>query len=285
MAILELQKTLDRLYETYRADHLSMDPLEIVRTYDDPADGEIAGFIAAALALGRADLIRAAVSDVLERMDPSPRRFVGSFDPGKDGSLFRGFSYRFYRAPDITLLMWWMRQMLDRAGSIGNFFLAEYREQDADIGPTLSRFVQSVLRLETRPVRATVPEKGSGIRHFLADPIDGSGCKRLNLFLRWMVRRDSLDLGIWKDVSPAKLIIPLDTHIARLGRRLGLTRRANPDWKMAVEITEALRRFDPEDPVKYDFALCTAGKLQACPPAFDEAACAACPVLDCCRAR
>ena len=284
MAILELQKTLDRLYEMYRADHLSMDPLEIVRRYDDPADQEIVGFIAAALALGRAELIRSAVEDVLERMRQLPRCFVETFDPGKDVGAFQGFNYRFYREQDMVLLVWWMRQMLEVGGSIGGFFLKGYDPYEEDIGQSLSRFVKSVLTLKTTPVCDALPEKGSGIRHFLADPSDGSGCKRLNLYLRWMVRCDALDLGIWEEVSPAKLIIPLDTHIARLGKRLGLTRRANPDWKMAVEITEHLRRFDPKDPVKYDFALCTVGKRQACPDPLDRSVCMMCPVASCCRA-
>lgn len=262
-----------------------MDPLEIVRAYTDPADQEIAGFIAASLALGRADLIRAAVRGVLGRMGPSPRRFVETFDPATGVSPFQGFVYRFYRPLDIALLVWWMRQMVETGGGIGGFFMEGFHPDDPDIGPSLSRFVQAVFKLETRPVCPSLPEKGSGIRHFLADPADGSGCKRLNLFLRWMVRRDALDLGIWKDVSPSKLIIPLDTHVARLGKRLGLTRRSSPDWKMAVEITEGLRRFDPADPVKYDFALCTVGKLQACPDVFDEDSCKQCPVRTCCTAR
>ena len=158
-----------------------------------------------------------------------------------------------------------------------------YEEGDDHIGPSLSRFVRRILALATEPFYPSI-SKGTGIRHFLADPTDGSGCKRLNLFLRWMVRKDGIDLGLWKEVSAAKLIIPLDTHLIRLGTRLGLTTRKSPDWKMAVEITEALRGCDPDDPVKYDFALCTVGKLHACPARPDENRCRDCPVMPCCGA-
>ena len=103
-----------------------------------------------------------------------------------------------------------------------------------------------------------------GVCYFFPRPSAGSGCKRLNLFLRWMVRRDALDLGVWTRVSPAKLVVPLDTHVIRVGRCLGLTRYASPGWPMARDITASLRRLDPADPVKYDYALCHLGMMNAC---------------------
>jgi uncharacterized protein (TIGR02757 family) len=112
----------------------------------------------------------------------------------------------------------------------------------------------------------------------LADPASGGACKRLNLFLRWMVRKDPVDLGIW-NLSSSRLVIPIDTHLARLGRNLGLTRRVSPGWAMAVEITESLKRFNPEDPVRYDFALCTVGKLNPCP---ERGPCPDCPIQSRC---
>lgn len=279
-----LKRLLDRLYREYSLDCLSLDPLELVRIYKDPGDREIAGFIAVSLALGRAELIRKAVTEVLERMGPSPYRFVFRYDPRSDSKKFHGFVYRFFRAADLQLLMVWMHRIIREHGNLGEFFLSGYHASDNNIGPALSRFVRGMLGLEVPESLRPAFKKGAGLRPFLADPADGSACKRLNLFLRWMVRKDALDLGIWTGVSPSKLVIPLDTHIARLGKRLGLTMRNTPDWKMALEITQSLRAFDPDDPVKYDFALCTIGKLQACPDPLDRAKCADCPLILHCKA-
>lgn len=277
-----LRNALEDLYDAYQDDYLAMDPLELVRRYDDPRDQEIAAFVAAGLAIGQYDLIRRAVRGVLDCMQPSPYRFVRDFNPKKQSGLFVDFKYRFYRARDIQLLISWMAQMIREAGSIREFFLDTYSENDPDIGPGLSRFVRSVLALDPAPFYPDIPRKGSGIRHFLADPEDGSACKRLNLFLRWMVRRDALDLGLWPEISTARLVIPLDTHIARFGRYLGLTRRHASGWHMALDITASLRRFDPVDPVKYDFALCTLGKLSDCSDPPNPIACRVCPVFRFC---
>ena len=183
----------------------------------------------------------------------------------------------------MGLLIWWLNQIIREEGSIRSFFLRGYNERDEDIGPSLSRFVRAIRELEREPFYPSLPFRGSGIHHFLADPSDGSGCKRLNLFLRWMVRRDGLDLGLWQEVSPSKLVIPLDTHVSRIGRRIGLTKRRSPGWRMALEITETLRGFDPQDPVKYDFALCRVGMLNSCPAVPDRAGCSPCPVFRFCE--
>lgn len=283
MTDASLKSLLDRLYAEKAETCLSLDPLEIVRRYSDPADREVAGFIAAALALGRSDLIRKAASDILGVMGPSPARFAIRFEPVRDSAKLRGFVYRFFRERDVSLMLAWLREILREYGSVGGLFGKGIRDGDADIGSALSRFVCVLLAMDAPRRLRPALRKGSGLRHFLADPADGSACKRLNLYLRWMVRRDALDLGIWKDVPPSRLVIPLDTHIARLSGRLGLTTRSTPDWKMALEVTTSLRKFDPDDPVKYDFALCTVGKLHACPETADRSACKACPLAACCR--
>jgi uncharacterized protein (TIGR02757 family) len=278
-----LKFLLDRLYREYSLDCLSLDPLELVRRYENPADREIAGFIAVCLALGRAELIRKAVTDVLERMGNSPHRFILSYDSRRDSKRFDGFVYRFFRAADLQVLMHWMHRVVLEHGSLGELFLSGYRSSDGDTGPALSRFVRGMLEQEVPASLRPAIDRRSGLRSFLADPADGSACKRLNLYLRWMVRKDALDLGIWTGIPPSKLVIPLDTHIARLGKKLGLTARNAPDWKMAIEITESLRAFDPDDPTKYDFALCTIGKLQACPDPLDRAKCGDCPLILHCK--
>jgi uncharacterized protein (TIGR02757 family) len=260
-----------------------MDPLGLVRNYCDPKDQEIAGLIAAFLALGRVELIRESVRKVLELFGRSPHVFVLNYDPERDRDSFRPFVYRFYRGEDLERLVWWLQRVLEADKTVERFFLRYYQTEDPDIGSSLSRFVRAVLSLPPHPLYPEVPPKGSGIRHFFADPRDGSGCKRLNLFLRWMVRRDTLDLGLWCKVNPSKLIIPLDVHIARLGSKLGLTKRKSVDWKMALEITESLRQFDADDPVRYDFALCKVGMLYSCPDRFDPSRCSDCPLVSCCK--
>lgn len=278
-----LKRLLNRLVRDYSAECLPLDPLELVRKYENPEDQEIAGFIAACLALGRAELIRRAAAEVLQRMGPSPRRFVSRFDPGPDSKKLHGFVYRFFRSEDLLLLIYWTHRVVREHGSLGEFFRSVHLRSDKNIGPALSRFVAGMTEMDAPKSLRPALRKGSGLRHFLADPADGSACKRLNLFLRWMVRRDGLDLGIWTGIPASKLIIPLDTHIARLGKKLGLTSRNAPDWKMAVEITESLRQFDSDDPVKYDFALCTVGKLQACPRPPDRVKCVRCPLVRHCH--
>ncbi|NQT27841.1 TIGR02757 family protein [candidate division KSB1 bacterium] len=261
---------------------MELDPLELVRQYDDPKDQEIAGFIAAGLAIGQVELIRKAVTDVLSRMGNSPFAFVSHFDTQRDKNIFADFVYRFYRGRDIGLLVSMMARAVREFGSLESCFFKYYHSSDPDIGKALSGLVRKLLSYDVRPFYEQLPARGSGIRHFLADPADGSSCKRLNLYLRWMVRKDHLDLGVWKSVSAAKLVIPVDTHIARLAPHLGLTQRKSADWKMATEITESLRRFDPDDPAKYDFALCTIGKLNTCSDDPDKSTCQSCPLNGSC---
>ena len=278
-----LKDILDRLAEESTAAALANDPLELVKRYGRPEDAEIVGLIAAAFALGRIGPMRRAIERVLEPMGASPYTFIRRYDPRDNADLYEGFRYRFYNERDLHLLLWWIKAMVIRAGCVKVFFLQGLERESPDITISLSRFVRAVLALPTEPVYGSPPVKGSGVRHFLADPFDGSGCKRLNLFLRWMVRRKDPDLGIWREIDPSRLIIPLDTHIVRLGYRLELTRRRSPGWAMASEITRNLSLFDPSDPVKYDFALCHACMHRPCPPEPGPGICRSCPLVSKCR--
>jgi uncharacterized protein (TIGR02757 family) len=139
------------------------------------------------------------------------------------------------------------------------------------------------MALDLKAAYGRVPKR-PGVGYFFPRPSAGSGCKRLNLFLRWMVRRDALDLGVWTRVSPAKLIVPLDTHVIRVGRCLRLTTYTSPGWRMARDITASLRRLDPVDPVKYDFAVCHLGMMNACGFSRPQAD-AQCPLRGACRPR
>jgi uncharacterized protein (TIGR02757 family) len=153
--------------------------------------------------------------------------------------------------------------MLRESGSIERFFLAGDVAGAPDIGPALDAFSTRALATDVRPAYGRVPKR-AGVCYFFPRPSAGSACKRLNLFLRWMVRTDVVDLGVWTGLSPSRLIVPLDTHVIRLGQCLRLTRYRSPGWKMAAEITASLRAIDPVDPVRYDFSLCHVGMMNAC---------------------
>jgi uncharacterized protein (TIGR02757 family) len=241
----------------------------------------VAGLFAAGLAIGRVDRVREAVQRVLHVLGPSPHRFIRAFDLREQRHVFHGFVYRFFREQDMAVLALWLHRILKTYGHLEILFMKGYRDADPDVGPALSHFVRSFRGLDTWPVVRSLPAS-SGLRAFFSDPAGGSGCKRLNLFLRWMVRRGEPDLGLWRGVDPAKLVIPLDTHVIRLGRMLGLTARATPDWKMAQEITRSIRVFEPTDPVKYDFALCHAGMERSCPDGGRDGCDPSCPFASFC---
>ncbi len=279
-----LKKRLDSLYNAYDKGFLSSDPLYYVHKFNTPLDCEIVGLIASSLAYGRVSGIKRSIEKVLAPMEGSPGEFTMNFRPHVEGSLFSGFRHRFNTGADITCLIYFMRQMVEQSGSIGGFFMKGYSPGDYNIKKALEVFTANVLALETAGIYGAdrLPAK-AGVRFFFSSPAGGSSCKRLNLYLRWMVRRgDGLDLGIWKGVSPAKLVIPLDTHIARIAGNLGLSSRKSRDWKMAEEITESLKKLDPKDPVKYDFALCRLGILDKCPHKVDILKCSRCLLNDIC---
>lgn len=260
---MEIGPALDRLYETFNDPGSATDPIQIVRRFARPDDREVVGFCAASLAFGRVTSVLQSIERVLAVMGPRPARYVRAFDPRREGQKFKTIVHRWTGGPDLVALVWLMKQMIDRAGSMEGFFLEGHRPDAGDVGAALDSFSTRALALDLEAAYGRIP-RPAGVCYFFPRPSAGSACKRLNLFLRWMVRRDALDLGIWTRVSPAMLIIPLDTHVIRVGRCLRLTRLVSPGWRMAEDITASLRRLDPDDPVKYDFSLCHLGMMNAC---------------------
>ena len=278
-----LKATLDRLYADFNYADSATDPIQIVRRFSRDDDREVVGFVAASLAFGRVTSVLQSIERVLAVVGAQPADYVRRFDPRRDAAAFRGIVHRWTREADIVALLWLMRQMIDRAGSLEGFFLSGYDAGAGDVGEALDDFSARALALNLKAVYGRVGQR-PGVCYFFPRPSAGSGCKRLNLFLRWMVRRDALDLGVWRRVSPAKLIVPLDTHVIRLGRCLRLTDYTSPGWRMAHDITASLRELDPDDPVKYDFALCHLGMMNAC--GFHRAqADSQCPLRGVCRPR
>ena len=264
--VARLREGLEILRGRYDARFLPSDPLEFPRRFHRTDDREVVGLIAASLAYGNVTSIRASVERVLTRTGPQPAVFARSIEPRRALKGFRDFRHRWNTARDLVCLLYFIRQMIDSSGSIGAFF-RELHDPHQGIDLSLSRFSEAALALDHGGLYGSgkLP-RSAGVRYFFPSPKTGSACKRLNLFLRWMVRPDDgVDLGLWNFVSPARLVIPLDTHIARIGLHLGWARRKTPDWKMALEITRWLAKLDPEDPIKYDFVLSRMGILKRCP--------------------
>lgn len=260
---VELAGRLGALYHDYNRIDSASDPIQKVRLFADPADREVAGFCAAALAFGRVASVLNSIQTLFDTLGPTPATFVRRFNPEAPPAAMRPMVHRWIRGDDLIALVWMLRQMLDRSGSIEQFFLEGLKDDDEDIGPALDSFSNRALALDLRKAYGQQPRR-PGVWYFFPRPSVGSACKRLNLFLRWMVRRDEVDLGVWKNVPSSKLIVPLDTHVIRVGRCLRLTRYTSPGWRMAADITASLRALNPDDPVSFDFSLCHIGMMSAC---------------------
>ncbi len=277
-----LREPLERLYRgfDYRA-RVERDAIQFPLRYADPRDREVVALLTACLAYGRVDLFGRALERVLGAMGPAPAAFVADFDPARHGPAFAGFRYRFNRPRDLVAFCVAARQVLERYGTLEKCFLAG-DDGDGPLTPALEHFVRAFLDADLRAVfgRGRPPR---GYRHLFPLPSAGGPCKRLHLFLRWMVRREPPDFGQWTSVSPARLLIPVDTHVENMSRAIGLTRRRTRTWRMAEEITARLRRLDPADPVKYDFALCHTRMSGECRDRRDPVVCPPCGLRAVCR--
>jgi len=279
-----LKTTLEALYAGRSQQHLANDPLSFCHRYTDPADREVAALIAAVFAYGSVAVIKGSLGRVFEQLGPAPARFVDRFDPRRQQDAFAGFRHRFNSADDLRALVWAIRLMRQQYGSIEGFFAHFHAPQAETVEAGLNGFSAAVLGLDYRQVYGPggLP-KDSSFRFLFPAPAGGSACKRLCMFLRWVVRTaDGIDLGLWSMVSPSQLVIPVDRHIERIGRLLGLTGRRTPDWRMALEITAGLRRLAPDDPVRYDFSICHLGISEGCTGKIGPA-CHECPIAAHCQ--
>ena len=279
----DIHATLDALYASRSPQHLGNDPLSFCHRYPDAADQEFAAVIASSFAYGSIVIILRTLETIFAELGRSPRKYVEHFDPRAGLHTFSRFKHRFNDGRDLCALLWGMRQMVEQAGSIHAFFMRGYNSADDDVSGSLNRYSAAVLSLDYTKVFGTHNIPADSYFPFLFPaPVSGSACKRLCMFLRWLVRpADGIDLGLWDGVSPAQLIIPVDTHICRISRYLGLTRRKAADWRMAQEITAALRLFDPADPVKYDFSLAHLGISDGC-DGKDPRRCTSCQISGIC---
>ena len=265
--------------------HLANDPVQFVHRYDDPRDREIVGLIASVFAYGNVKIVLRTVENALKYLGPSPAHALAGFDPQKDARRLRGFYHRFNTSRDLSVLFWIIRRTLEEYGSLESAFAAGLSSSDSNTAGALEKFSSTLLGFghEKLYPRGELSRR-IGVRFFFPRPSEGSACKRMNLYLRWMVRpADGIDCGVWSSVASGQLVIPLDTHIARISSYIGLTALRSPGWAMALDVTRSLRRLDEKDPLRYDFALCHLGIAGDCPRKRNLEKCARCPIVAICR--
>lgn len=278
---LRLKPFLDRVLARYtRREYLVTDPLSAVHRYADPRDQEVVAYIAAGLAFGNVKAVLAGVDAALAPLGPRPAQTLAKLGPAAARRKAQGFYYRWVRDRDMANLWLMLGAALREAGGLEPLFAAAQSAQAPDTLGGADGLVRALTDLAPPAVDVT----RRGTRSFLPRVSGPGASKRLHMFLRWMVRHDELDLGLWTAARPAQLLVPLDTHVARIGRRLGLTARRTAGKAMCQEITAGLRTLDPTDPIKYDFALARLGILGACPSRPDPERCAECPLSPICRA-
>lgn len=239
---------LESLYNRFNHKRfVTPDPLQFLYDYPDVRDREIVALIAASFAFGRVELIVKTLQDIYKVCGKSPRSFVMEATPKHIKKAFPNFTYRFVKTKDLVILLCGMRHVLKKYTSLENCFLAGYSPSDTTVLPALKHFVDEIYN------------DSSVNTYLLPRPERGSACKRLHLFLRWMVRKDRVDPGGWKKISPSALLMPIDTHIYRICHSANFTRKTQPTGIAAQEITAAFRILNPRDPVKYDFSLTRLG--------------------------
>jgi len=245
----DLKKAFDVLYHTYNhRKYVSPDPLQFLYDYDHPRDREIVGIIASSLAYGRVTQILKSVSSVLDRMKPSPSDFLHHASRSSLARTFADFRHRYTAGGELADMLFGLKGAIERYGSLQQCFIACLGDQEETIVGALRRFMAEL-----------AVDIEDHCKSLLPSPTGHSASKRMNLFLRWMVRSDDVDPGGWDQVDRRKLIVPLDTHMHKIGIALHFTKRKTADIRTAHEITSAFRTIAPDDPVKYDFSLTRLG--------------------------
>jgi len=251
----DLKTFLDEKVELYnRPQFIADDPIQIPHRFTKLQDVEIMGFWTAILAWGQRKTIINKANELVELMDGAPHDFIVNHSES-DRKRFLDFKHRTFQVTDTLYFLEFLQYFYKKNNSLETAFTQFFDDNDETVERALTGFHDLFFSLDVAPTRT---------RKHIATPVRKSSCKRLNMFLRWMVRDDDkgVDLGLWKGIKPAQLLMPLDVHVERVGRSLGLINRKQRDWKTVLELTQGLREFDPEDPVKYDFALFGIGVME-----------------------
>jgi len=255
--LMKLKEKLEYHYKAFNFEQIEPDPLQFPHLYKDEEDIEAMAFISSIFAYGTVTQIVNTLNKIVSIMNYHPHKFILNAENKNLKDKFEGLKHRFYNENDIRTFFIALRKIYDSHGSLKNLFLMNYSEKELNLRSGISAFSKELIST-ARSVNS-LKELSNGLKFMFPLPTKGSACKRMNLFLRWMVRNDELDFGLWNEIPTGKLIIPVDTHVAKIARQLKLTSRKLVSWKMAEEITEELKKYDPDDPVKYDFALCHIG--------------------------
>jgi uncharacterized protein (TIGR02757 family) len=254
---LSLKRKLDYHFRYFGKEKISPDPLEFLHKYTNHNDIEIIGFLASLVAYGNVRQIISTLIEIEKILHNEPYNYLMHFEMKRAAKDFKNLKHRFYSQDDFISLFEILHQVYLAYPNLKELFLLYYFDDEPDLKNAIACFSKNLLNLCLKcNNHANI---SSGLKFMFPDPLKGSACKRMNLFLRWMIRKDDLDFGLWNEIPTCKLTIPVDTHVARICRGLKLTHRKNVSWKMAEEITRNLKKFDPVDPVKYDFAICHIG--------------------------
>ena len=244
----DLKSFLDQKVAQFnQLNFIENDPIQIPHQFSTLQDIEIIGFWTAMLAWGQRKTIINKSKELIELMEGAPYDFMLHHQE-KDRKRFLDFKHRTFQATDTLYFLEFFQSYYQQNDSLELAFSKHLQPNDLHIGKALSGFHEAFFSLPNAPQRT---------RKHIATPIRKSSCKRLNMFLRWMVRQDDcgVDFGLWKKIKPSQLLMPLDVHVDKVARKLDLLQRKQTDWLTVLELTEAMRQFDPTDPVKYDFAL------------------------------
>lgn len=246
-----LKEKLEYHYKKFNEAEIELDPVQFPHKFSSYNDIETMAFISSIFAYGNVKQIDATLNKFLLICENKPYDFLLDYNK----KFVINFKHRFYSSSDIHNLFIILKFILKRFGSIKELFLSGYSEKDSNVKQALINFSKNILKFYSH----NSIEINRSTLYMFPNPEKGSACKRMNLFLRWMVRKDNIDFGLWSEIPKNKLVIPTDTHIAKISKQLKLTKRKNVSWRMAEEITENLKKFDSEDPIKYDFSLCHIG--------------------------
>ncbi|MDX9924540.1 MAG: TIGR02757 family protein [Ignavibacteriaceae bacterium] len=251
---IQLKRKLDYHYKEFDFSKLIPDPLQFPHRYENIYDREISDFISSIYAYGNLKQIISVLEKIHTIFGSSPYNYIINSSLKKITKDFAEIRHRFFDAKDSIDLILAIKSIFENYGNIKNLFLLYYFAEENSLKDSIHFFSVSLKNM--------FPKNNEGrrsIEFMFPDPYKGSACKRMNLFLRWMVRKDDLDFGLWHEISSSQLVIPVDTHIYKICTELKLTNQKNVNWKMAEEITNNLKNYDKLDPVKYDFAICHIG--------------------------
>jgi uncharacterized protein (TIGR02757 family) len=280
--LLQIRKKLEDVERDFdRSREIQNDPVSEIFAYGEPLDKEVAAFIAAVFSYGNVKQIQRTLGVVFSLLGDSPAKKLRS----SSGSYWKktipsSFKHRFNTAEDLGCLLTWLGEALRIEPSLELFFVnSQPQKKITDVASALENFIDRMTRLPSAPF---IPPPTKGVHFFLTRPSGKSACKRLLLFLRWVAGSGPMDLHLWKDFPKEMLLIPVDTHVLRIAKHLGFTKRKDNSWKTAEEITEVLKLMDPRDPARFDFALCHLGISQECPSRFNKRVCPQCRMNDVC---